>query len=68
MGNNDIVKRVLQNSIICKKKIIEEYPGFMVYGELGRFPLEIYLQLRIINYWGKLLTGKQEKNPAIFHS
>ena len=23
------------------------------------------LQLRIINYWGKLLTGKQEKNPAI---
>ena len=43
MGNNDIVKRVLQNSIICKKNIIEEYPGFMVYGELGRFPLEIYV-------------------------
>ena len=22
-------------------------------------------QLRIINYWGKLLTGKQEKIPAM---
>ena len=36
----------------------------MVYGELGRFPLSIYVKFRIINYWVKLLTGKQEKIPA----
>jgi hypothetical protein len=26
------------------------------------------LQLRIINYWGKLLTGKQEKIPAMLYN
>jgi hypothetical protein len=41
MGNNDIVERILQNSITCKKK--KSTHGLMVYGELGRFPLEIYV-------------------------
>jgi hypothetical protein len=41
MGNNDIVERVLQNSITWKKK--KSTHGLMVYGEHGRFPLEIYV-------------------------
>ena len=40
----------------------------MVYGELGRFSLGIYVKLRIINYWAKLLTGKQEKILAILYN
>ena len=33
----------------------------MVYGELGRYPLDICIKLRIIKYWAKLVTGKQDK-------
>ena len=39
----------------------------MTYGELGRYPMEIDIKLRITNYWTKLLSGKQEKLPAILY-
>jgi hypothetical protein len=29
-------------------------PNFMIYGELGRFPLYIYIKTRVISYWCKL--------------
>ena len=31
----------------------------MIYGELGSFPIEIDVKLRMISYWEKLLTGKE---------
>jgi hypothetical protein len=34
-------------------------PNFMVYGELGRYPLEIDIKVRMISYWYKLIQGKQ---------
>lgn len=33
----------------------------MVYGELGRFPLEIKIKIRILNYWCKLLNPNTAK-------
>jgi hypothetical protein len=33
----------------------------MIYGELGLFPIEIHVKLRMISYWAKLLTGKETK-------
>lgn len=30
----------------------------MIYGELGRYPLEIQIKTRIISYWSRILTGK----------
>jgi hypothetical protein len=40
-------------------------PHFMIYGELGRFPLYIDIKTRVISYWCKLFTGKASKLPAI---
>jgi hypothetical protein len=31
----------------------------MVYGELGRYLLEIDIKVRMISYWCKLIQGKQ---------
>jgi len=31
----------------------------MIYGELGSFPIEIDVKLRMISYWARLLTGKE---------
>ena len=33
----------------------------MVYGELGVFPLDIYIKGRMIGYWSRLITGKNAK-------
>jgi hypothetical protein len=30
-------------------------PSFMVYGEYGRYPLEIKIKLRVLHFWIKLL-------------
>ena len=32
-------------------------PHFMIYGELGRYPLSIVIKKRIINFWYKLVSG-----------
>ena len=36
-------------------------PKYMIYGELGRLPVSITIKLRMTGFWGKMLTGKQEK-------
>jgi hypothetical protein len=39
----------------------------MVYGELGRYPLDIDIQVRTISFWAKLISGKQTKLSAIVY-
>jgi hypothetical protein len=34
----------------------------MVYGELGRYPIDIDIKVRTISYWARLLSGKQAKS------
>ena len=33
----------------------------MVYGELGRYPIDIDIKVEAISYWARLLSGKQAK-------
>ncbi len=33
----------------------------MVYGELGRYPLDVTIKKRMLCYWGRILIGKQSK-------
>ena len=34
-------------------------PKVMVYGELGRFPMLIFIQARMINFWTKVVCSKK---------
>jgi hypothetical protein len=47
---------------ICKRilKVRNTTPNFIVYGELGRFPLEIRVKLRMISYWCKLVNNETQ--------
>ena len=40
----------------------------MVYGELGRFPLEIYIKKRAIGYWARMLINKESKISRVIYS
>ena len=33
----------------------------MLYGELGRKPLALIIQQRIIGFWAQIISGKQTK-------
>lgn len=53
-GNVDIIERVqlkFFKHILCLKK---STPSFMIYGELGVYPLSVDIQTRVISYWTKL--------------
>lgn len=40
----------------------------MIYGELGRYPLEIQMKSRIISYWSRILnTGKDAKIAKLIY-
>ena len=43
-------------------------PSYMIYGELGRYPLEIDIKSRIISFWAKLLSGKELKLSKIIYN
>ena len=45
-------------TILCVRK---STPLFMLYGEVGQFPLQVIIQIRIICFWGRLLVGKASK-------
>lgn len=39
----------------------------MIYGELGRHPIDIDIKVRFITYWSKLVNGKQSKFSCILY-
>lgn len=39
----------------------------MVYGELGVYPLDITIKCRMINYWSRLIMGKNTKLSYIMY-
>ena len=42
-------------------------PDFMIYGELGRVPLDIKIKTKIITYWTKLISGQGNKIASILY-
>lgn len=39
----------------------------MLYGELGRYPLEIIIKTRIIGFWTRLISGNQYKFASLLY-
>jgi len=55
----------LQTFVKFKKK--KSTPNFMIYGELGAYPMSVYIKLRMVNYWSKLINGKDSKLSLILY-
>ena len=63
-GNYEILERVHLKFCKLLLRIKSSTLNFMVYGELGRYPLDIIINTRIITFWAKLLQEGENK----FHS
>ena len=40
----------------------------IIYGELGMYPLEVSIKCRMINYWLRLITGKNTKLSYVMYT
>ena len=60
MGNLDIIERVQLKFLKQILHLKKSTPSFMVYGELGIFPLTIEIKTRIITFWSKLVKGMEK--------
>ena len=65
-GNCDIIERV--DLKFCKMLLHmkSSTPSFMVYGELGRYPLAIDIKICMVSYWAKFIDGRQS-NFLVFY-
>ena len=43
-------------------------PLYMIYGELGRYPLSIHVKYRMVKFWFKILNGKNSKLSFIMYN
>jgi hypothetical protein len=41
-------------------------PNFMVYGEIGRFPVEIIIKLRMATFWNKMLCNNNKLSSIMY--
>jgi hypothetical protein len=65
--NNDICNSVQINFIRHLLPLKRSTPLFMLYGELGRTPVELTVQRRIVCYWARIVSGKQSKLSSILY-
>ena len=54
----------LHNQFLRSRK---STPRYMLGGELGRYPLQIYIKTEMVSFWRKLLTNKQSKLSYILY-
>jgi hypothetical protein len=52
-GNIDIIERVHLKFCKLILNLKKSTPNFMIYGELGIYPMSVYIELRMINFWSK---------------
>jgi hypothetical protein len=59
--NLDMVEQVHTNFLRKITKTRKSTPRYMLYGELGRYPIEIIIKSRMVNFWNKLILSSNSK-------
>ncbi|XP_071104288.1 uncharacterized protein [Haliotis cracherodii] len=64
--NTVVIERV--HLKFCKYilKLKQSTPDYMVYGELGRYPLSIFIKIRMISYWCKLTSSQTSLSSVVY--
>ena len=52
----------------CKRilNLRSSTPNFMVYGEIGRFPVEIIIKLRMATFWNNMLCNNNKLSSIMY--
>ena len=66
-SNNDILEKIHLKYCKILLNLKTSTPSYMVYGELGRYPIYIGIKIRTVYYWARLIVGKQTKYSYILY-
>jgi hypothetical protein len=66
--NLDMIERIHTDFLRKITKSKKSTPLYMLYGELGRYPLEIVIKSRMIHFWSKLLSSNTTKISHICYN
>jgi hypothetical protein len=56
-----LIERVHTDFLRKVTHLRKSTPLYILYAELGRYPLSIVIKSRMINFWNKIITGNQSK-------
>ena len=65
--NCEILERIHNQFLRSIIKARTSTPMHMIYGELGRYPLEITIKCRMISFWSRIVSGKPNKLSYILY-
>ena len=65
--NFDLLERVHLKFCKLILHLKQSTPDCIVYAELGRFPLFLYAKVRMINFWGRIINGKECKIAHVLY-
>ena len=66
--DNKIIESVHMKFLKYVLGVKKSTPNSIVYGELGRMPLELLIKQRMINYWAKIVSSHNAKINKILYS
>ncbi len=66
-GKNDVLERIHLKFCKIILNLKSSTPNYMVYGELGRFPIDIDIKIRCVSFWYRLSFGKEKKISNIMY-
>ena len=65
--NTDLIEQFHCNFLRRITKAKKTTPRYMLYAELGRYPLEIVIKSRMISFWNKLILSKGTKISGLLY-
>ena len=66
-GKNTVLERIHLKFCKILLNLKSSTPNYMIYGELGRYPIDIDIKVRMVSYWAKLVCGKDSKLCSILY-
>ena len=66
--NTDILDNVYNEFLRTITYARKSTPLYMLFGEMGRYPLHINIKYKIISFWLNLVTGKKQKLSYILYN
>ena len=66
-SNTDNIEKVHLKFCKLLLNLKKSTPNFMIYGELGIYPMSLYIQLRMVNFWSKMVNGDDNRIAKILY-
>ena len=66
--DNSIIESLYLSFYKMILKVKKSTPSCILYGELGRYPVDVFIKSRMIGFWKRIVCGKKDKISAVLYS